>query len=340
METQTDPARSSVGAPLTGLGETGLVSILFTCYNHLAFIKQAWESIGSQTYTNWEVIALDDGSTDGTREWLSSLEHPRLKVILNQQNLGTYGTLNRGLQEAQGEFIAVFNDDDLWAPEKLKRQISLLRSNDKVGLVHTNGQFIDGKGERIEGEPLGFKFPRTETGDVLLDLVHANKIIASAVLARRECFSRGGFDTSFFGSGDWDMWLRIAEDWKVGFVDEPLTFYRVHGGNASHKLRKIWEDDYLLRRRIHLMLSQAKRAWPDRFLEQEVKEAIAHNLACLGTVACLTQRAREGRVSFGRSIKLNPKRVQNYARWLLTFLPAAWWERDTLKRNTQGLKDA
>lgn len=340
METQPQPDQSRRGAPLAGLGEGGMVSILFTCYNHLAFIQDAWESILAQTYTHWEVIALDDGSTDGTREWLTTLNHPRLKVILNEENLGTYGTLNRGLHEARGEFIAVFNDDDLWAPEKLERQLGLLKSNSSMGLVHTNGCFIDGHGERIEGEPLGFKFPRTETGDILLDLVHANKIIASAVLARRKCFAKGGFDGSFFGSGDWDMWLRIAEDWKVGFVDEPLTFYRVHGGNASHKLRRIWEDDYLLRRKIHLMLSQARSEWPDRFSEGEIRDAMAHNLACLGTVACLTERAREGRASFGRSISLNPRRIQNYARWLLTFLPAAWWEKDTLKRNTQGLKDA
>lgn len=340
METQSELIGSSTGAPVIGCGEQGLVSILVTCYNHLSFIKEAWGSILNQTYTQWEVIALDDGSTDGTREWLTSLDHPRLKVILNEQNLGTYGTLNRGLQGAQGEFIAVFNDDDLWGPEKLERQIALLQSDDRVGLVHTNGRFIDGSGEEIEGEPLGFKFPRTETGDLLLDLVLANKIIASAVLARRVCFAKGGFDTSFFGSGDWDMWLRIAQDWNVGFVDEPLTFYRVHGGNASHKLKKIWEDDYRLRRKTHLMLNQAKTAWSGRFQDNQIKEAMAHNLACLGTVACLTERANEGRASFGRSISLNPRRIQNYARWLLTFLPASWWEKDTIRRNTQGLKDA
>ena len=136
------------------------------------------------------------------------------------------------------------------------------------------------------------------------------------------------------------MWLRIAEDWKVGCVDSPLTFYRVHGGNASHKLMKIWQDDYRLRRRLVLTLGGAAKRWPDRFLAHELKTALAHNLACLGTVACLTGRSSEGRASYARSIKLNPRRLQNYVRLLLTFLPASWWEKDTLKRNTQGLKDA
>lgn len=340
METQSQSEKSTVGEAVVGSGVSGLVSILFTCYNHLAFIQEAWQSILDQTYPHWEVIALDDGSTDGTREWLSSLDHPQLKVVFNEENLGTYGTLNRGLSEAKGEFIAVFNDDDLWAPEKLASQIDLLKERTDVGLVHTNGHFIDGKGQKIEGEPLGFKFPRTETGDLLLDLVYANKIIASAVLARRECFAKGGFDTSFFGSGDWDMWLRISLDWKVGFIDKPQTFYRVHGGNASHKLKRIWEDDYRLRRRLVLTLRDLARTNRDRFAPTTFKAALAHNYACLGTVACLTGRKKEGRISYGRSISENPKRVQNYARWLLTFMPQSWWEKDTLARNTQGLKDA
>lgn len=340
MVSQPQTEQPQIGTGIVGGGLQGLVSIIFTCYNHLAFIQAAWDSILGQTYEDWEVIALDDGSTDGTREWLNQLNHPKVKVIFNEQNLGTYGTLNRGLAEARGEFIAVFNDDDLWAAEKLGSQIVLLKENNRVGLVHTNGHFIDGKGEKIEGEPLGFKFTRTETGDLLLDLAYANKIIASSVLARRECFAKGGFDTSYFGSGDWDMWLRIAEDWKIGCIDSPLTFYRVHGGNASHKLMKIWQDDYRLRRRLVLTLNQAAERWPDRFPAHELKTALAHNLACLGTVSCLTGRSVEGRAAYGKSIKLNPKRLQNYVRWFLTFLPASWWEKDTLKRNTQGLKDA
>src|SRR5207302_734559 len=86
-----------------------------------------------------------------------------------------------------------------------------------------------------EGAPLGFEFPRTETGDVLLSLLYANKIIASAALVRRECFEAlGNFNEAYFGSGDWEMWLRIAEQYEVGFVPEPLTFYRVHGRLKSY----------------------------------------------------------------------------------------------------------
>src|SRR5207253_9360503 len=103
-------------------------------------------------------------------------------------------------------------------------------------------------GNTIEGEPLGFESPKTETGDVLLSLIYANKIIASAALVRAECFAKlGVFNEAYFGSGDWEMWLRIAEEYEIGFVPEPLTFYRVHGANARHKLERIWHDDVMLR---------------------------------------------------------------------------------------------
>ncbi|MFN3961816.1 MAG: glycosyltransferase family 2 protein, partial [Fimbriimonadaceae bacterium] len=105
------------------------------------YIQEAWDSIQAQTYRDFEVIALDDGSTDGTREWLTA-HATGARIEFNPQNLGTYATLNRGLELAEGEFIAVFNDDDVWGPEKLRRQVEALDNNPRVGLVHTSGWFI------------------------------------------------------------------------------------------------------------------------------------------------------------------------------------------------------
>jgi glycosyltransferase involved in cell wall biosynthesis len=293
------------------------VSVILTCYNHLAYLPAAFEAIQSQSFTDYEVIAIDDGSSDGSREWLSSLTG--VKVVFNEKNLGTYGSLNVALGKSTGEFIAILNDDDLWAPTKLERQLALFDSHPKVGLVHTDGYFIDGNGHRTEGSPLGFEFPRTETGDVLLSLIYANKIIASAVLVRRECFEKlGGFNESYFGSGDWEMWMRIAEQYEIGFVAEPLTFYRVHGANASHKLDKIWRDDEMLRDWIASRGTEYEKKSYD---PTQLTRALAHNQACLGTVKTLNGDAGAGRAAYARSIKLEPGRVKSYLRYLATFLP-------------------
>lgn len=300
------------------------VSILLTCYNHLAYLPACVEGIRAQTCTDYEVIALDDGSSDGTREWLT--EHcSDWTLVFNERNLGTYGTLNVGLARATGDFVAVLNDDDLWAPRKLEAQLALLDAHPAVGLVHTDGGFIDGQGQPMEGSPLGFEFPRTETGNVLADLLYQNKIIASAVLARRACFDAlGGFNEAYFGSGDWEMWLRIAEQWDVGFVPEPLTFYRVHGANASHKLDKIWKDDERLRDWVETRAEIYAQREPDA---DKLRRAMAHNAACLGTVRTLNGNPAAGRAAYALSLQRDPTRFKSRLRWCATFLPPALFRR-------------
>lgn len=300
------------------------VSVLLTCYNHLAYLPAAFQSVLEQTCSDWEIVAIDDGSTDGSREWLRQ-RADRATLVFNEPNLGTYASLNRALEHATGELIAILNDDDLWAPTKLERQIALLDRRPKVGLVHTDGGFIDGEGRPMPGTPLGFEFPRTETGDVLLDLLYANKIIASAALVRRACFEQlGGFNPDYFGSGDWEMWLRIAERWGIGFCAEPLTFYRVHGENASHKLDRIWQDDQRLREWIRERApSYAERGYETARL----RAAVAHNEACLGTVRTLNGDPAGGREAYARSIRLRPDRVKSYLRLAATYLPKSVFRR-------------
>jgi glycosyltransferase involved in cell wall biosynthesis len=273
------------------------------------------QSIRAQTYRDFEIIALDDGSTDGSREWLSA--QPDLKIVFNEKNLGTYGTLNKGLELATGEFIAVLNDDDVWMPEKLERQVALLDSHPEVGLVHTEGEFIDGEGVVFEGKPLGFSFPRFETGDILLDLVYENKIIASAAVFRKSLIDQiGPYNENYFGSGDWELWFRIAEQAKVGCVNQNLTQYRVHGANASHKLEKIWKDDQMLREWMLPRLEDLTSRFPD----ERIQAAKAHCWAALGTVRMLNGEPRSSREAYRASMHLMPGRIKNYLRFAATYL--------------------
>lgn len=300
------------------------VSILLTCYNHLAYLPAAVEGIRAQTMIDWEVIAIDDGSTDGSREWLSA-HAGDFTLIFTEQNVGTYAALNRALAHAAGDYIAVLNDDDVWLPTKLERQLEAFARHPKAGLAHTDGWFIDGGGNRLEGAPLGFTFPRLPSGDALPALLYANKIIASAALVRRSCFEElGGFDDAYFGSGDWEMWLRIAERHEVAFVDEPLTLYRVHGANASHKLERIWRDDERLREEIVRRAGRYAASGRD---PRVMREALAHNWACLGTVRTLNGNRSGGRAAYVQSIRMSPKRLKSYLRWATTFLPRSVFRR-------------
>ena len=287
------------------------VSVLLTCYNHLAYLPAALDSVRAQTFRDFEIIALDDGSTDGSREYLS--EQTDIRLFLNPVNLGTYGTLNVGLEVAEGEFIAVLNDDDLWAPDKLQKQVELMDANPTVGLCHTGGYFINGPGERTPGNPLGFAWPTFTTGPGLFNLVFENKIIASAALARTQVLrDLGGFNEHYFGSGDWEMWWRVAEVSDLGFVPDELTAYRVHGANASHKLEKIWRDDEHLREFFVERINMAD--FGDR-----LAEAHGFNWAALGTVKMLNGKTAESRAAYRSSIHYQPRRWKTYARYALTF---------------------
>lgn len=293
------------------------VSILLTCYDHVQYLPLAVESIVAQSYKDYEIIAVDDGSKDGTREWLTNCE-TKLVRLFNEKNLGTYGSLNRALKSATGEFIAILNDDDLWYPQKLERQLALLDANPKIGLVHAGGVFINSHGVDMQGSPMGFGYPAFDNGDRFLELAGANKVITSAAMIRSECFkSLGGFNEKYFGSGDWEMWLRIAETWHLGFVPGKHVAYRVHPSNASNKKDRIWEDDERVRRWLIPKLEAARARYP----REDVDAAMVQNYAALGTVLTWNGRKTEGRSMLGKALKLEPKRPQSWMRYAATFFP-------------------
>lgn len=297
------------------------VSVLLTCYNHIRWLPACLESVCKQTYQDFEVLALDDRSTDGTREWLQSRTEPFLRVHLNEQNLGTYGTLNRGLELARGEFIAVLNDDDLWAERKLELQVAAMDEDPEVGIVHTHGWFIDADGARMQDpQPLGFPFPVCKEREAMSELIHNNRMITSSVLVRRSSFDKAGaFDPSYYGCGDWHMWLRICRTDRLALVDEPLTFYRVHEVNASRDSDRMNEDGLRIRKMVDGWRAETA---PSR-LPAKLRAAFAHNLACMGTEFAWKGDMAGSRRAYEGSIRLMPLRVKSYARWLLSFLPRA-----------------
>ncbi len=294
------------------------VSVLIPSYNHARFLPDALQSVFEQTFTDYEIVAVDDGSTDHSVELLRSYGE-RIRLF-TQPNRGTYPTLNRCIAESRGRYLAILNSDDRWAPTKLEKQVAILEAQPQVGLVHTDGRFIDAEGNLLWGNPLGFEWPRTPSGNIIEALVRCNKIIASSVLVRRECFERlGGFREDLFGSGDWEMWFRIALEYDIAFIDEPLTFYRVHGANASFQHRRVYEDDVRVREEtIH---ANEARLWQRANDARAMRLALAHSYACLGTEYALLGNRHRARQAYLHSLRLYPLRVKSLLRLMLTFLP-------------------
>ncbi len=211
-------------------------SIVITCYNYGRYLRGCLQSVVEQTYTDYEIIVIDDGSTDDTPQIMQGLAgQPNLRYV-RQENGGQARAKNHGLQLSRGRYVAFLDADDLWEKDKLEKQIPLF-SNPAVGVVYGRANLIDDNGAPIDLGLLGGNLtPRA--GRVSRWLFINNFIWFSSSVSRRECLERfSGFDESLPMGIDWDLWLRISAQYDFDFVDEPLIRYRVgHPGQMSKNL--------------------------------------------------------------------------------------------------------
>ena len=204
----------------------GLVSVVIPAYNAGPYIAQAVESVLSQTYPHIECIVVDDGSTDDTRQRLTPYMD-RIRYIW-QENQERSAARNRGIEIAVGEYVAFLDADDWWHPAKVEKQVSALEMNPSVGLTYTWMQCVSASGKPLDiisDQEIGLLrkedvFPKLFLGKHLTGA-------GSTILVRRECVERvGGFDTKLAGPEDWEFPLRVALEYDLWCVPEPLAYYR------------------------------------------------------------------------------------------------------------------
>ena len=201
------------------------VSVVIPAYNNADLTVQTVESVLNQTYKNIEVIVVDDGSTDNTGERLVSYAD-RIKYV-HKKNGGASSARNLGIRLATGEYIGLLDCDDMYLPQKIEKSVDYLERNPDFSFIHTPGRFIDKEGKPSRTYPF---FKRRQVGWIAKRLLSRSYICNSTVVVRKACFEKVGFfDESIFIPADWDMWLRLAENYKAGYIDEPLTLYRESG---------------------------------------------------------------------------------------------------------------
>lgn len=234
-----------------------LVSVVMPVYNGQAFLAQAVESVLAQTFKAVELIAVDDGSTDGSPEILAEYSS-RIRVV-RRANAGVSAARNAGIAAARGELIAFLDQDDWWMPEKVTRQVELFQTDDRVGLVHTAVAYYDECLGRQVGPQNPAARPEAMIGDCYESLLLGNPLVNSSVLLRRSALEEiGGLNLSIRGNTvqDYDLWLRTAQRWRLAYVPEPLTVFRLHA-NQGHRDRRA-----MLRDELDLLLRQrTKSAW-------------------------------------------------------------------------------
>ena len=203
------------------------VSVIIHTYNNEKFIAETVESVLNQTYKDYAVIVVDDGSVDGTRDALI----PYMQKIRYhyKENGGIASAKNAGISLSETEFVAFLDHDDLWVPDKLMLQMECFIENPQAGLVYTKyTSFKNGKELRTKPE-------KGYSGWIFKELLSKSFIQTSTVVVKRECLDAvGPYDETFFLGDEYDMFLRIARKFQCGFVDKGLTRYRVHDTNASN----------------------------------------------------------------------------------------------------------
>lgn len=245
------------------------VSVILPCFNSVKFLDETINSILNQTFDNLTIIAIDDGSTDNTRELLDRYSN-YLSVYIHTQyaNKGVAASMNLGLKHVESDLIAFIDHDDIWYPDKIRRQVEVFEQNNDVDLVYTNGDVIDDSG-KIQYKILGPLHSETNNVEKLL-LDCYIKSCSTVMITKRIIDKIGIFNESLLPA-DHDMWLRLQENSKFYYINDSLMGYRIHSGQSIQK-RKLWEDGFVV-------LDKACRRYPyGPVLESKRKAVLYYRL--------------------------------------------------------------
>jgi len=212
-----------------------LISVVIPVYNNETTIQETIESVLSQSFSDLELIVINDGSQDSTLKIVSSILDPRLKVF-SYPNAGLAATRNRGVSHASGEYISFIDADDLWTPDKLEAQFKALQVNPQAAVAYSWTDWIDESGQFLR--PGGHI---SVNGDVFATLLVRDFVESgSNPLIRTEALAEvGGFDESLPAVEDWDMWLRLAAGYEFVCVPSPQILYRVSSSSMSSNVWKM-----------------------------------------------------------------------------------------------------
>jgi glycosyltransferase involved in cell wall biosynthesis len=195
------------------------VSVIIPAYNSAGTLAHAIRSVLNQTYTAFEIIVVDDGSTDGT----AAVARAHDVELISQANSGPSAARNHGIRVAKGELIAFLDADDAWLPQKLALQVAQFASNEKLGFCATALFICDSD---LKVDYVLSSCPESHRG-IMNALMVKNIFTTTSIMAKKACFDAvGTFDESIKFGEDWDMWFRIANAFPVAYLREPLCFYR------------------------------------------------------------------------------------------------------------------
>lgn len=280
------------------------VSIILATYNRGHLLDRSIKSVLNQTYQDYELIIVDDGSTDDTEKLVQNFNSEKIKYIKHKKNKGNPTARNTGIRLAEGDYIAFQDDDDEWMPEKLERQINAyINEPPEVGVVYSQHNSID-----IHNDPLPQLKVAQREGYIFGQLLNENHIPPQTSLIRKECFSTVGmFDERFLRMQDWELFLRISQHYRFKFIDEPLVTVYDQPGGQHEKFERIIVS---LKRVLDMYCSQIKQ---DR-------KTLAKYYYRIANLSCTIGKLNQGRLYFLKSLRAYPLDIVIIGAFLVSLL--------------------
>ena len=238
--------------------DTPLISIIIPTYNRADLLPEAVRSVIAQTFTDWELIVMDDSSTDNTEVIVDDFAQRdgRIRYFRHPKNVGIARNRNEGLAQAKGKLIAMLDSDDVWLDhDKLRMQAEYLASHPDCVLVGTFASVID-----TEGRDIGtFEFA-TDDASIRAKMLARNQFVQSSLLYRKiPAMQVGGYDSSYTVADDYDLWLKMGSEGSLANIPRYATGYREHGGGITKTRRVLAAREHLAIIRRH------KKAYPKYF---------------------------------------------------------------------------
>jgi len=223
-------------------------------YNHEKYLAHAIESVLCQTFSNLELIIVDDASTDNSPAIIETYQtnDSRVRATFHQTNLGISKTLNDGLRQAKGKYVSFIGSDDGWLPNKLEKQLNVIKSCEDR-LVWSDGKVIDSK-----GVPTGINLtqyqssPQRKSGNLFQELLQEDFVFGQSVLLKTQFAQQNAFNERLKLVADHQFFVGLAKEHEFVFMAEPLAVYRVHGQNITLKNEQLWFKERILLRNFFL----------------------------------------------------------------------------------------
>ncbi|MEN9521041.1 MAG: hypothetical protein RLZZ381_3629, partial [Cyanobacteriota bacterium] len=291
--------------------DTPLVSVIIPVYNSAKYIQKAIDSVLDQTYGNYEIIVVDDGSTDETRQKLQPYQH-KIRYIF-QENQGSATARNTGIKLAKGDLVAFLDSDDLWSiPEKLEKQVACFQQHPDLGGLNTGWKIVDGAGKHIKTVQPWHKAPKLD----LETWLKKKCVRTSAMMFRRPWLEKvGGFDPELRQSHDVDLILRLSlAGCKTEWLKEETVCYRQHDLNTT-------KDSLKQAKYIQAVLDKffARNDLPESIAKQE-QQIRYHTLVWIAWYQYNAGNLDEMTKFLHKSLDFSPYlRAENIAHWLSSF---------------------